>query len=241
MELKKIFLLVFAFFLICSTVQATNIITVYDNPTPNLTGSVVSPSPGTNNLKYQTYDTTDNLAYFGATGIAPVVSSNLGVALHDDSKINDGFYGNGSSWIGSTANSWLKIDLGDLFNIEEILFGRDRLGFFDDRDPGQFTIEVATKDDIFLNGNIVDDANEYVSIFDSSALGFGGSIAGNDTISAMFTPVTAQFIKMTFTNNGAAIDEVVIYGSPVPEPATMLLFGLGLLGFAGVSRKKRQK
>jgi hypothetical protein len=27
--------------------------------------------------------------------------------------------------------------------------------------------------------------------------------------------------------------------APVPEPTTILLFGLGILGFAGVSRRKK--
>jgi len=38
----------------------------------------------------------------------------------------------------------------------------------------------------------------------------------------------------------AAIDNVSAIASPVPEPATLFLFGLGILGIAGVSRKKYQ-
>ncbi len=35
------------------------------------------------------------------------------------------------------------------------------------------------------------------------------------------------------------IQIIVGQGAPVTEPASMLLFGLGLLGLAGVSRKKQ--
>jgi hypothetical protein len=39
-------------------------------------------------------------------------------------------------------------------------------------------------------------------------------------------------------NNG--IDNIRFETAPVPEPATLLLFGLGILGIAGVGRKKLQ-
>ncbi|MCD4722949.1 MAG: PEP-CTERM sorting domain-containing protein [Desulfobacula sp.] len=38
--------------------------------------------------------------------------------------------------------------------------------------------------------------------------------------------------------DGHYADNITLTIAPVPEPATMLLFGLGLLGLAGVSRKK---
>ncbi len=47
--------------------------------------------------------------------------------------------------------------------------------------------------------------------------------------------------EMSGVHSSMGIRNVRIYGyTPVPEPATILLFGLGLLGLAGVTRGQRR-
>jgi hypothetical protein len=60
-----------------------------------------------------------------------------------------------------------------------------------------------------------------------------------------FAPVAARYLRITAIGGDDmySIGEFTAFGSPitaaVPEPATMLLFGLGLLGVAGFKRRMK--
>lgn len=89
-------------------------------------------------------------------------------------------------------------------------------------------------------------ADGWFSLF--SILSEVGNVTwGMDTFSIQaeigFTPVNTDFIRI-YGNGGDgmyAISEVQAFGSPIstPEPATMLLLGLGLLGMLGIRRKMK--
>lgn len=134
-------------------------------------------------------------------------------AIHDPAFINDGFYGNGASWIAGSAASWVKVDLGVRGQVNGIRFGRDRTGGFNDRDPGSFQVMVADADDVYATGNDSNDATEYRTVFDSAAQRFGGVITGAQTLSVSFPTVKARYVKVRFDAAGAAIDELEVSGS----------------------------
>jgi hypothetical protein len=83
----------------------------------------------------------DNLA-IGKTAFA---KDAIGVAPHTIAKVNDGFYGNVSSWIAGSANSFIGINLGSTpVTVRYVAFGRDNDGIQTTRIAGTYTLEFTT-------------------------------------------------------------------------------------------------
>jgi N-acetylneuraminic acid mutarotase len=171
------------------------------------------------------YDRTHNLAWPGNGFARPAVARDdipNHSAIHQGRYVNDGDYGNGASWIGNSADSWVKIDLGRVESIDRFYAGRDRTGYYDDRDWGRYRIFVALQENSYANGDESNDASEYALVFDSANAGFSGIVSGSETIRAAFAPVDARYVKIIFQNYGACVDEIEIHRSSTCEDTVTL-------------------
>jgi len=188
-----------------------------------------------------------------ATGVhspANVVPNNLGLAsngsvafakdllgngafapTHTIPNINDGLYGNQDSWIGNSDNSFVGIRFPGLALVDSVAWGRDNGGeatAFGDRTLGLYTLQYTTV--LNPDGTTPDSAWTTIGILDYSAL-FPTSPSTRHQWG--FAPVQATALRLITPGNGintgAAIDEFEVFGTLVPEPATLSLLALGML------------
>jgi len=153
-----------------------------------------------------------DLAEAGNGLAQPAVSSQSTTdGLHMAAYVNDGR--NSTSWVSKSADSWVKIDLGNVKTINAVSLQKGSLGASQASDPGQFVIAVALSD-LYADGNSSNDHLEYAQVFRSEQTGFSGTVSDTETILAQFPPVKARFVKITFEKTGAAIREAGVFLIP---------------------------
>lgn len=190
-----------------------------------------------------------------SSGATPFTSSDLGPQLgipyHRVVNLNDGLYGNANSWIGGDVGgpAFAGVNFDQLYEITSIAWGRDNGldvangeccgGTATDRWQGVYNIEVTTNGSTWTSIGTVD----LQALFDTAIGGLAsGSFRHEFNVSDGDGGILASGVRLvvpaTGLGAGTAIDEIEVYGTPVPEPgsAAMLLAGLGALA----ARRRRK-
>jgi hypothetical protein len=206
-----------------------NLTLVQEGPVANKAGDPVPP----------------NLATTATPFASGELGPELGIGFHVIDNLNDGFYGNGFSWIGGAPNEYPEpfagVDFGatPVTNIQSFAFGRsnvlggDACGVCTDRHQGLYTLQYTrvpnpgSQLDLDATGN----ANTgWVSI---GTLEYGPSDGAGTNYNQTwirhrynFDPVNATGLRLivptTGLGGGTAIDEIEVFDKPgafVPPPA----------------------
>lgn len=172
---------------------------------------VCKPNDQTPSCPSGDLDPGQDLADAGNGAARPAISNEARSSqggVHTAAYVNDGQ--SGASWVSNSTDSWIKIDLGKVATINTVSLQQGSAGASNEDSLGQFVIAVALSD-VYADGDSSNDYGEYAQVFRSEQTGFDGRVSEAETIKTQFAPVKARFVKITFEQAGAAIEEVGVF------------------------------
>lgn len=159
-----------------------------------------------------------------ATAGTAFSASEIGLAPHSTANLNNGTYGNSSSWIGGATSS-AGILFSSASNLGSFAFGRDNTGGYTDRSGGTYTLYYTT--DSGLNSG-----NAYAANWTSlGLLDYTGSPPPNPSLRHVYNLTSGVTNATGFRIDsaaGTAIDEIELYASAAttaPQPGASNLGG----------------
>ena len=105
-----------------------------------------------------------------------------------------------TSWVSNTANSWIKIDIGQTARINKVELDRKYSG----GSTGDFTISVAQSE------------GQYKEVYNSKSDHAALPLVGLETVQVSFEPMLARYVKVTVDDPGTVINEVRAFSVSVP-------------------------
>ena len=119
---------------------------------------------------------------------------------HQIELLNDGWYNNPRSWIIQGVPGWAEIDLGEVYEIDKVVFGSEHTAHWNDRKTGDFSILVATKYD----------EDSEAATWEEVYKHDGDPVHATTTFE--FKAVDARWVRIEIRGpDGARIDEIEIY------------------------------
>jgi hypothetical protein len=167
----------------------------------------------------------------------PIYDDRFPISSVNDGKFNDTPYDINSEkysyWI--TPNNTLGafiIDLGSVDKVTYFEIQNTRNRIYGDRGGEDFKIYLSLDNTIYtaaVNGTL-----------NQITIAWGAAYPLQSFNLA--TPINARYVKFDLLNyygSSGGINELSVYGSPVPVPPTVLLFGSGFVGLIGLRMFRR--